>query len=99
MKIRAWKKINPVNTNKESRSSRIKNQKHLMGQKRLYTAKDDIQRKISHRRLCTRLCTNIVDKYIRQKSLKNLGENNKTTVGDFNKLFIDIYRIFIIIFN
>lgn len=69
-----------------------------MGQKRLYTAKDDIQRKISHRHLCTKLCTNIVNKYVRQKLLKNLGENNKTTVGDFNKLFTDIYRIFIIEF-
>lgn len=37
-----WTKINLVNANKESWNTRIQSQKHLMGQRRLYTAKDDI---------------------------------------------------------
>lgn len=34
-----------------------------------------------------RLCTNMADRHIRQKLLKISGENDKTAMEDFNKLW------------
>lgn len=74
----------------EEEQSIIKGKKAFNGTKKfIYWPKIISMRKISHESLYTRLCTSITDQHLRKNFLKIWGENDKITVGGFNKLLLE----------